>query len=200
MKKCKSEIWKLDDFRENMFPKYKTTVRWSSQQRKNLFKTIKNNSSFGNILLYESSSLNGNACYQIMDGVQRVLTIKHISEHRKYYYDDFDFNQFFSLLNGCCYNATEQREILLRNMNCDEKNFFIEQTWKTFEICQDSSQYSQSLFSRIRGFCSDDKANAVCEALFNKFNKDFNPNDIDIPVTICSGNIDIFMMEYINCI
>lgn len=191
MKKCEFKVWKLEDFGDAMLPKYQRTVVWSSQQRKKLFETITKQYPFGSILLYKRDIPGKETRYQIIDGLQRVSTIKHITKHRKDYYDEFDFNQFFSLLDGCCYDAAEQGESHFRNMNCDEKDYFREQTWKTFEICQDSSKYSQSLFSRVKGFCSEDELHIVCDAIFDEFNKDFNPNDIEIPVVIYKGDIDV---------
>lgn len=191
MKKCEFKVWKLEDFGDAMLPKYQRTVVWSSQQRKKLFETITKQYPFGSILLYKRDIPGKETRYQIIDGLQRVSTIKHITKHRKDYYDEFDFNQFFSLLDGCCYDAAEQGESHFRNMNCDEKDYFREQTWKTFEICQDSSKYSQSLFSRVKGFCSEDELHIVCDAIFDEFNKDFNPNDIGIPVVIYKGDIDV---------
>ena len=174
-----------------MLPKYQRTVVWSSQQRKILFETITKEYPFGSILLYKRDVPGKETRYQIIDGLQRISTIKHITKYRKVYYDDFDFNQFFSLLDGCCHDATEQGEVRFRNMNCDERDYFREQTWKTFEICQDSSKYSQSLFSRVNGFCSEEELHIVCDAIFDEFNKDFNPNDIEIPVVIYKGDIDV---------
>lgn len=191
MKKCEFKVWKLEDFGDAMLPKYQRTVVWSSQQRKILFETITKEYPFGSILLYKRDVPGKETRYQIIDGLQRISTIKHITKYRKVYYDDFDFNQFFSLLDGCCHDATEQGEVRFRNMNCDEKDYFREQTWKTFEICQDSSKYSQSLFSRVKGFCSEDELHIVCDAIFDEFNKDFNPNDIGIPVVIYKGDIDV---------
>lgn len=191
MKKCEFKVWKLEDFGDAMLPKYQRTVVWSSQQRKKLFETITKQYPFGSILLYKRDIPGKETRYQIIDGLQRVSTIKHITKYRKVYYDDFDFNQFFSLLDGCCHDATEQGEVRFRNMNCDERDYFREQVWRTFEIRQDSSKYSQSLFSRVNGFCSEEELHIVCDAIFDEFNKDFNPNDIEIPVVIYKGDIDV---------
>lgn len=191
MKKCEFKVWKLEDFGDAMLPKYQRTVVWSSQQRKILFETITKEYPFGSILLYKRDVPGKETRYQIIDGLQRISTIKHITKYRKVYYDDFDFNQFFSLLDGCCHDATEQGEVRFRNMNCDERDYFREQVWRTFEIRQDSSKYSQSLFSRVNGFCSEEELHIVCDAIFDEFNKDFNPNDIEIPVVIYKGDIDV---------
>lgn len=84
MNNCKYEIWKLKDFDKINLPKFQRNIVWSTAQRKELFDTIKKGLPFGSLLVYEMQI--GEATrYEIIDGLQRLSSIRDIVKNRKDY-------------------------------------------------------------------------------------------------------------------
>ncbi len=90
-----------------IIPKFQRTVVWSDKQRKLLIDSIKNGMPIGALLLYKIGDNNGITEYQLIDGLQRVTTLKKYYDKPTDFYDKEnieeslinDIVRFFSKLN-----------------------------------------------------------------------------------------------------
>lgn len=76
-------------------PKFQRTLVWKDQQRKLLIDSIKSGMPIGAILLYKVGDNNGITEYQLIDGLQRITTLKKYFEKPTNFYDENNLHDDF---------------------------------------------------------------------------------------------------------
>jgi len=78
-----------------VIPKFQRTLVWKDKQRKLLIDSIRKGMPIGAILLYKIGDNNGITEYQLIDGLQRVTTLKKYYEKPTSFYDEENLNEEF---------------------------------------------------------------------------------------------------------
>ena len=100
------KIWSVEDIINSLkdnpskkekitIPKFQRTLVWKEKQRKLLINSIKNGMPIGAILLYKVGDNKGITEYQLIDGLQRVTTLKEYSEKPTDFYDENNLHDDF---------------------------------------------------------------------------------------------------------
>jgi len=78
-----------------IIPKFQRTLVWSNIQRKLLIDSIKKGMPIGALLLYKVGDTNGITEYQLIDGLQRVTTLKRYYDKPTDFYDENNLHEEF---------------------------------------------------------------------------------------------------------
>jgi len=78
-----------------VIPKFQRTIVWKEKQRKLLIDSIKKGMPIGAILLYKVGEKEGITEYQLIDGLQRVTTLKSYYEKPTSFYDEDNLDDTF---------------------------------------------------------------------------------------------------------
>lgn len=182
MGKCTIEINNFFDLCKKVrLPKYQRNIVWKREQRISLIDTIRKGYPFGTILLYKNKER-----YEIIDGLQRYFTITDFIKNRKNYYKDDFLKNIIDRL---------EMDFFIRNKRAitgDEKQQFIDEIWETFQCCQNSYKYADSLKSRLEKqlIVFSDDLYGLCKYVFSEFDNDLNVKTIELPILIYEGKAD----------
>ncbi|MBW1605043.1 DUF262 domain-containing protein [Lactobacillus sp. Sy-1] len=97
-------------------PKFQRSLVWNKQKKLDLLKTLHKNFPFGALLV---SPVNGNKqAYRLLDGQQRLSTIRDFEQHRLSYWKELNKHEYIEMLNRI-------NEVLLTNHlnKINEKQF-----------------------------------------------------------------------------
>ena len=98
------KTWSIEDIVQSLgenppkkerivIPKFQRTLVWKDKQRKLLIDSIRKGMPIGAILLYKIGDNNGITEYQLIDGLQRVTTLKKYYEKPTSFYDEENLNE-----------------------------------------------------------------------------------------------------------
>ncbi len=73
---------------EIVIPKFQRSLRWDKERKKKLITSIKNDFPIGSLLLYVYNADKNGTTYGLIDGLQRVSTLKSHSENPTEYFTD----------------------------------------------------------------------------------------------------------------
>lgn len=176
-----------------IIPKFQRTLVWNDRQRKLLIDSIKKGMPIGAILVYKMGDNNGVTEYQLIDGLQRVTTLKKYNEKpTDFYYeenlsDDF-VKSVWEFLSQQIPQINEE----------DVKKFIIEwiRSIKGFEEAQNFSSFKLANFldNKIKEYfqqelTKEDITNLVelLTPYLQKIKKESDISDFKIPVIIYTG-------------
>lgn len=158
-----------------VIPKFQRGLVWNTPKKEALLKTIHRGFPFGSLLVYESKD-NNDSSKLLLDGQQRLSTIKEYEENKFNYWISLNPEEFKSLKNNI--NA------LIKN-----KDYFVDDN-KLIEISQDDYDLgswtdeldelslNRETKTELRKLVSDAK---------DKVNEYINLNDLQIALTIYNG-------------
>lgn len=158
-----------------VIPKFQRGLVWNTPKKEALLKTIHRGFPFGSLLVYESKD-NNDSSKLLLDGQQRLSTIKEYEENKFNYWMSLNPEEFKSLKNNI--NA------LIKN-----KDYFVDDN-KIIEISQDNYDLgswtdelddlslNRETKTELRKLVSDAK---------DKVNEYINLNDLQIALTIYNG-------------
>ncbi len=101
------EVWTVEDIvnalsdsppkkKKIVIPQFQRTIVWNDNQRKWLIDSIKNGMPIGSILLYKQGENNGITEFLLIDGLQRVSTLKRYFENPTAFFDEDDIDDKFA--------------------------------------------------------------------------------------------------------
>lgn len=144
-----------------IIPKFQRTLIWKDRQRKLLIDSIKKGMPIGAILVYKTGDNNGITEYQLIDGLQRVTTLKRYYEKPTDFYDEENLDyDFVEKVRGFLQNIVSQ-------INDDEvKKHIVE--WIR----------SINGFEESHGFSSFELASFLDEKIKERFQKEITKENI----------------------
>ena len=150
-----------------IIPKFQRTLVWKDKQRKLLIDSIKKGMPIGAILLYKMGDNSGITEYQLIDGLQRVTTLKRYYEKPTDFYDEENVDDDF---------VKSVKEFLLNivlQINDDEvKKYIVE--WIR----------SVNGFEESYGFSSFELASFLDEKIKGRFHQEITKENIKIFVNL----------------
>lgn len=158
-----------------VIPKFQRGLVWNTPKKEALLKTIHRGFPFGSLLVYESKD-NNDTSKLLLDGQQRLSTIKEYEENKFNYWMSLNPEEFKTLKN----NIND----LIKN-----KDYFVDDN-KLIEISQDNYDLgswtdelddlslNRETKTELRKLVSDAK---------DKVNEYINLNDLQIALTIYNG-------------
>ena len=145
-----------------IIPKFQRTLVWKEKQRKLLINSIKNGMPIGALLLYKVGDNNGITEYQLIDGLQRVTTLKRYYDKPTDFYEEENLhNDFIDAVKQFFINI----EIELPEE--DLKKYLVE--WIK----------SINGFEESQGFSSSKLARFLDKKIKEKYNEELTKNERD---------------------
>ena len=144
-----------------IIPKFQRTLVWKDRQRKLLIDSIKRGMPIGAILVYKTGDNNGITEYQLIDGLQRVTTLKRYYEKPTDFYDeenlDYDFVK----------KVRKFLQSVVPQINDDEVKKYVVEWIKSINGFEES-----------HGFSSFELASFLDEKIKEKFQKEITKENI----------------------
>ncbi len=177
-----------------MIPKFQRTLVWKDRQRQLLIDSIKKGMPIGAILVYKMGDNDGNTEYQLIDGLQRVTTLK------RYYEKPTDFYDKENLDDDFVKSTRQFLQEVVPDINEDEvKKYIIEwirsvngfeeaHGFSSFEI---ASFFDEKIKERFHKEITKKNMKDFVEILkphLQKIKKESDISDFKIPVIIYTGD------------
>ena len=159
-------------------PKFQRTLVWSKHQRKLLIDSIKNGMPIGALLLYKTGDHDGITEYQLIDGLQRVTTLKKYYDKPTDFYDEDNLHEDFV---KAIRKFLDNRNIKITNDNL--KKYLIE--WIR----------SVNGFEESDGFSSFELASFLDERIHNELGKEMSKEEIRTLVNLIKPHLQKIKKE-----
>ena len=186
---CKVETWTVDrlvnsvgkfnDKNEKIdIPKYQRSIAWIDTQKKLFINSIKSGFPIGSLLLFKREETTNKTVFHLVDGLQRVLSLKKYIENPLEYITDEDIKAAFPMEKGIIDPSTD---ILLFIKNWLEKN----------KISDKVKYTGRKLHLSVKDKINETLDEELIDDEFSKFldnlEKSLVINSIEIPVVIYNG-------------
>lgn len=174
-------------------PKFQRTLVWSKYQRKLLVDSIKNGMPIGALLLYKTGDRNGVTEYQLIDGLQRVTTLKKYYDKPTDFYDEDNLHEdfveaikkFFNDIDIEITNDNLKKPLIewIRSINGFEES----DGFSSFELASFLDEKIHNEFSKEMSKEEIRKLVNLIKPHLQKIKKESDISDFKIPVIIYTG-------------
>ncbi|MBQ8192989.1 MAG: DUF262 domain-containing protein [Bacilli bacterium] len=164
-------------------PQFQRNIVWNTKKRKEFVETLRKGNPFGSILVHQ----NENKEYSLIDGLQRVSTIKNYYKNPFDYFDYIDLNG--ELVKELIKHHYENNGIRYEEDSEAVKQLSIEMQKRIFSRLKNGESATHIAFELVKEFSliSDEISFSIINKIIDDFNEDINISDLLVPAIVYTG-------------